>query len=159
MDRKVVDAFLRLPERHRYVRGLISWVGFRQVGVPYDRDVRRHGETHYPLTKMLKLAVDGIASFSFLPLRLATWLGFASAGLAMLGIAVTLYMRFFTNLTIQGWSSMLLVTLFLGSIQLLSLGIIGEYLGRMFDEVRQRPLYLVSRVQGLEEPRPFKRAA
>ncbi len=156
MDRKVVDAFLRIGERHRYVRGLISWLGYKQIGVSYRREVRVHGETHYPLNKMIKLAFDGIASFSFLPLRMATWLGFASAGLALVGILITLYLRFFTALTVQGWSSILIVTLFIGGVQLISLGIIGGYLGRMFDEVRGRPLYLVSRKTGFGLDTPLR---
>lgn len=152
VDRKVADALISLRERHRYVRGLVSWVGFRQTGVQYDRARREHGETHYPFTKMLKLAFDGIASFSFLPLRISTWLGFTSSAVAFLGVIWALYLRFFTNQTIHGWTSMILVVLFFGGVQLLSLGVIGEYLGRMFDEVRQRPLYLVSRKLGFREP-------
>lgn len=149
MDRKVVDSFLELPERHRYIRGLVSWVGFRQIGVPYDRAMREFGMTHYPFHKMLKLAIDGIASFSFFPLRMATGLGFIVSAGAFLGLLFSLYLRFFTDRTIHGWTSLMVVVLFLGGVQLLSLGVIGEYLGRMFDEVRQRPLYFVSRRAGL----------
>ena len=150
IDRKVADAFISLPERHRYVRGLMSWIGFKQIGVPYNRQPRTFGETHYPFHKMLKLAFDGISSFSFLPLRMATWAGFATGFAAFVGIAYTLYLKFFTNRTITGWTSILLATLLIGGVQLMSLGIIGEYLGRMFDEVRRRPLYLVTRTSGFE---------
>jgi polyisoprenyl-phosphate glycosyltransferase len=153
IDRKVVRAFLSLPERHRYVRGLVSWVGFKQCGVQYDRAVRFAGETHYPFHKMLKLAFDGVSSFSILPLRLATWLGFF-AGVTAFGVAVwALYLRLMTTQAIPGWTSMMLVILFLGGAQLVALGILGEYLGRMFDEVRQRPIYLVARVTGIVSAR------
>jgi len=149
MDRKVVNAFLSLPERHRYVRGLISWVGFRQVGVFYDRDERLTGQTNYTLKKMIKLAFDGIASFSIFPLRLATGVGFFTSAVAFLGVIYTLFLSA-THQTIQGWTSTILVVLFIGGVQLLALGVIGEYLGRMFDEVRQRPLYFVGKAMGFE---------
>lgn len=148
LDRVAVDALLRLPERHRFVRGMVSWVGFRQIGVPYDRAPRLVGETHYPLRKMLKLAFDGITSFSSAPLQIATSLGMFAALLAM-GLALwALYLKLFTHATIQGWTSTLLVILFLGSGQLLGLGIIGQYLGRIYDEVKARPLYFVARTSG-----------
>jgi polyisoprenyl-phosphate glycosyltransferase len=149
IDRKVVRAFLSLPERNRYVRGLVSWIGFKQAGIEYDRAQRFSGETHYPFKKMLKLAFDGISSFSFLPLRIATWMGFLSS-LAAVGVgAWAIYLHFMTIQTIPGWTSLILVMLFLGGAQLVALGILGEYIGRMFDEVRQRPIYLVSRVTGV----------
>jgi dolichol-phosphate mannosyltransferase len=150
MDRKAVDAFLRIPERHRFVRGLVSWVGYRQTGVPYKRASRVHGETHYPFKKMLKFALDGITSFSIFPLQIATYVGFVSAVVAFFGILYTLYLRLLTDKTIQGWTSLMIVVLFLGGVQLLALGIIGEYLGRTYDETRRRPLYFVGRVTGFE---------
>ena len=153
LDRVAVDALLRLPERHRFVRGMVSWVGFRQIGVPYDRAPRLVGETHYPLRKMLKLAFDGITSFSSAPLQIATSLGMFAALLAM-GLALwALYLKLFTHATIQGWTSTLLVILFLGSGQLLGLGIIGQYLGRIYDEVKARPLYFVARTSGFADRR------
>jgi dolichol-phosphate mannosyltransferase len=150
MDRKAVDALLRIPERHRFVRGLVSWVGYRQTGVPYHRASRAQGETHYPFKKMLKFALDGITSFSIFPLQLATYVGFVSAVVAFCGILYTLYLRLLTDKTIQGWTSLMIVVLFLGGVQLLALGIIGEYLGRTYDETRRRPLYFVGRVTGFE---------
>ncbi len=151
MDRKVVNAFVSLPERHRYVRGLISWVGFRQTGVLYNRAPREHGQTNYTLAKMVKLAFDGISSFSIVPLRIATSMGFFTAGLAFLGLLYALYLRLFTEETITGWTSLIIVILFIGGVQLMALGMIGEYLGRTYDEVRARPLYLVDRALGFEK--------
>lgn len=150
MDRKAVDAFLRMPERHRFVRGMVSWLGFRQVGVSYDRKSRRHGETHYPFKKMFKLALDAITSFSMIPLQIATYVGVLSAVVALLGIFWALYLKCFTTRTIQGWTSLMIVVLFLGGTQLLALGIIGEYLGRTYDETRRRPLYFIGRAVGFE---------
>ncbi len=151
MDRKVVDAFNSLSERHRFVRGLVSWLGFRQTGILYDRASREHGETHYPFRKMYKFAIDGVTSFSMLPLQVATYVGTGSALVAFLGIVWSVYLKLFTDKTVQGWSSLMVVVLFLGGIQLLALGLIGEYLGRMFDEIKQRPLYLVSETVGFEK--------
>lgn len=151
MDRKAVEALKKLPERNRFIRGLVSWVGFRQTGVVYDRASREHGETHYPFKKMLKFAFDGVTSFSSFPLQLATYTGIFTSIAAFIGILWTLYSRFITHNTIQGWSSIMIVVLFLGGIQLLALGMIGEYLGRVFDEVRGRPLYLISEARGFEK--------
>lgn len=148
MDRKAVDALLRLTERHRFVRGMVSWVGFRQAGVLYDRASRGHGETHYPLKKMLKLALDGVTSFSMFPLQIATYVGLISASIAFVAILWIIYLHLFTDLTIQGWSSIMVVVLFLGGTQLMALGMIGEYLGRTYDEARGRPLYFVGRSKG-----------
>lgn len=150
LDRRVVNAFNGMPERHRYIRGMVSWLGFNQVGVLYDRASRVYGETHYPLKKMIRFAVDGVTSFSTFPLQIATYVGFLSAFFSFIGILTTLYIRFFTDRTIQGWSSLMVVVLFLGGIQLLSMGMIGEYLGRTFDEVRRRPLYLLGKMTGFE---------
>lgn len=150
MDRKAVDAFLKMPERHRFVRGMVSWVGFRQVGVPYDRASRKHGETHYPFKKMLKFALDGVTAFSMIPLQLATYIGVFSAAFSFLGILYILYLRFLTDRTIQGWTSLMVVVLFIGGAQLLALGVIGEYLGRTYDETRRRPLYIIGRSKGFE---------
>lgn len=143
MSRPAVDALGRIREKHRYVRGLVSWVGFRQTGVPFIRDERFAGETKYPLKKMLKFALDGITGFSFLPLQLASYLGFATSLVAFSGIALVVGLRLFTSVTIPGWASLMVCTLLLGGIQLITLGIIGEYLGRIYDEVKQRPLYIV----------------
>ncbi|MEW6058422.1 MAG: glycosyltransferase family 2 protein [Bdellovibrionota bacterium] len=152
MDRRAVNALLQLHERHRFIRGMVTWVGFKQVGVPYDRAKRLHGETHYPFHKMFKFALDGVTSFSIFPLQIATYFGVLSAVLAFLGILYSLYLKF-TDQTIHGWTSLMIVVLFLGGAQLLALGILGEYLGRTYDESRRRPLYFVGRAIGFEEQR------
>jgi glycosyltransferase involved in cell wall biosynthesis len=151
MDRKVVDSLNQLPEHHRFIRGLVSWVGFRQIGIPYDRAERFAGESKYPLKKMIKFAIDGITSFSFKPLQMATKLGMYSALVGFIGILLILFLRLFTNQTIQGWASIMVVILFMGGVQLLMLGIIGEYLGRIYDEVRGRPLYLLRSKTNFDE--------
>ena len=145
MDRKVVDALLRMPERDRFLRGMVSWVGFRQIAVPYRREARFAGETKYPLVKMLRFAADAIVSFSFAPLRLAVWTGFFVLGLALLGIFYAIALRVFFDPShwVRGWASLFIATLFMGGVQLISLGIIGEYVGRIYGEVKQRPLYFV----------------
>lgn len=143
MDRAAVDALLSMPERDRFVRGMVSWLGFSQVAVPYVRAARYAGATKYPLFKMLRLATDGILSFSITPLRLATWVGFAASGLAILGIFYALYARFFATHLVRGWTSSLIAVLFIGGVQLICLGIIGEYVGRIYGESKRRPLYFV----------------
>ncbi|MBU6335636.1 MAG: glycosyltransferase family 2 protein [Chloroflexi bacterium] len=153
MDRKVVDVLVTLREHHRFMRGLSVWVGFRQLGLPYRRDARMAGETKYPLRKMLKFAVDGITAFSYLPLQLATYLGFAIAGVAALAIIVAVLLRLATGVSaLEGQATTLVAVLFLGSIQLIVFGIFGEYLGRIYDEVKRRPLYIVGEALGLEHP-------
>ncbi len=143
MDRKVVDAFLTMPERDRFVRGMVAWTGFRQEPVPYRQAARAAGETKWPLRKMVRFAIDGILSFSLVPLRLATWCGFLASGLALSGIVYALVVRVFTDVWVSGWTSLLIALLFLGGVQLVVLGIFGEYLGRIYGEVKRRPLYLV----------------
>ena len=150
LDRKVVDAIVAMPERDRFVRGMVSWTGFRQIGVPYRRAARFAGETKYPLTKMVRFAVDGILSFSIKPLRLSTLMGFVSAGLALLVILYALTMRLFTQRWVAGWTALIIAILFLGGAQLISLGIIGEYIGRLYGEAKRRPLYLVRETLGGE---------
>jgi len=151
MDRKVVDSFLKLRERHRFVRGMVAWLGFRQTGILYDRAEREFCETHYPFKKMLKFAFDGITSFSTVPLRLATYLGLTSASVAVIIGIWTLYTKFYSGEAIQGWTSVMLVILFLGGMQLLTLGIFGEYLGRVYDEGKARPLFLIARTVGFHD--------
>ena len=145
LDRAVVDALLRMPERDRFLRGMVSWVGFRQVAVPYKRDARYAGESKYPVLKMLRFASDAVFSFSFTPLRLAVWLGFFAIFVALLGIGYAVILRFFFDPSywVRGWSSLFVAILFMGGVQLISLGIIGEYVGRIYGEVKQRPLYFV----------------
>ena len=143
MDRTVVNAFLAMPERDRFVRGMVAWLGFRQEPVPYRRAARVAGETGWPLRNMLRFATDGLVSFSLLPLRLATWLGLLAAGLALSGIVYALVLRLCTAVWVSGWTSLLIAVLFLGGVQLLMLGLLGEYVGRIYGEVKHRPLYLV----------------
>ncbi len=149
MDRRVVDILGRMPERNRFVRGLRTWVGLRQTGFEYAREARYAGESKYSFTKLMRLAFDGLISYSFVPLRMVSNLGL------LVSIGTIVYMgylmvgRFFGDQTLQGWLSTVVIVLFLGGIQLLSLGIIGEYIGRIFDEVKQRPQYVVGEVLGL----------
>lgn len=161
MDRQVVDVVNAMRERHRFVRGMVAWAGFRQTGIEYQRQERFAGETKYTLGKMVRLAWDAITGFSYFPLQLATYLGFAIAGLSALGIVVVVYLRAFTDAQpLEGQATTLIMVLFLGGVQLISLGIIGEYLGRIYNEVKERPLYLVRMTRGVEEaPEPGSRAA
>ncbi len=145
LDRRVVNALVRMREQHRFMRGLSAWVGFRQEAVPYERHSRYAGTTKYPFSKMLRFSMDAITSFSHVPLQLATSFGFMLAGISLLGILVAAILRIFTG-AIVGQASTLILVLFLGGIQLIFLGIIGEYLGRIYDEVRARPLYVVREV-------------
>jgi dolichol-phosphate mannosyltransferase len=155
MDRKVVDALGSIREHHRFMRGLSVWVGFNSVGVPYRRLARKAGSTKYPLRKMLKFALDGITSFSYLPLQLATYMGFVVAALSLLFILVVIVMRLIAPTAeaaaFYGQASTLAATLFIGAVQLISLGIIGEYVGRIYDEVKGRPLYIVADALGFEQ--------
>jgi glycosyltransferase involved in cell wall biosynthesis len=151
LDREVVTALRAMPERARFLRGLVGWVGYRQVAVPYRRAPRFAGETKYPFFKMVRLAVDGLTSFSLVPLRLASWAGFAASAVALLGIVYALIVRLLTDRWVPGWAALFVAVLFLGGIQLLALGIIGEYVGRMYAEVKGRPLYLLSERFGFGE--------
>jgi dolichol-phosphate mannosyltransferase len=137
MDRKVVDALLEMPERDRFVRGMVAWLGFRQEPVTYRRAARFAGTTKYPLAKMIRFAADGILSFSLVPLRLAIWMGFTAAGLALLGIVYALVLRLWTSIWVPGWSLLFIGFSFIGGVQLVFLGIIGEYVGRLY-VVRER---------------------
>jgi polyisoprenyl-phosphate glycosyltransferase len=142
IDRIVVNVFLQMPERHRLLRGMWSWIGFSQVGLPYQRAPRFAGETKYPLRKMLGLALDGIVSFSVVPLRLVTALGFLSAGGAFIGIVYTLWVRLLTHSWVRGWAISFVGMLFMAGVQMLCLGIVGEYIGRIYTESKQRPLFI-----------------
>lgn len=149
MDRKVVNVMKRMRERDRFLRGMSAWVGFKQVGVPYKRAARFAGSTKYPFKKMFRLAMNAITGFSYFPLQLATYIGFIAAGLSILLIPVVILIRLLTRIELTGQATTLVAVLFLGGVQLISLGILGEYLGRVYDEVRGRPLYVVS--QGPED--------
>jgi dolichol-phosphate mannosyltransferase len=161
MDRKVVDAMAAMPERDRFVRGLVSWTGFRQIGVSYRRAPRFAGSSKYPLRKMLRFAMDGIASFSVKPLTLATWAGFAVSALALSGISYVLAKRLFTDDFVPGWTALMIAVLFIGGVQLIALGIMGEYVGRIYGEAKRRPLYLLRERLGFDRevqqgsPRPM----
>ena len=150
MDRRAVNAMTSLREHHRFMRGLSAWVGFRQVGVQYVRQERHSGSTKYPFRKMLNLAIDATTSFSYLPLQLATTIGFIIAGISLIGILVTIALRI-SNQVVLGQATTLVSVLFLGGIQLIFLGVIGEYLGRIYDEAKARPLYLIGRSFGFDE--------
>ena len=152
MDRRVVEALLSMPERDRFVRGMVSWLGFSQVALPYHRAARAAGTTKFSLFKMLRFATDGIVSFSISPLRLATWMGFAASGLAILVMLYTLYERVFGTGVVRGWTSTMMAILFIGGVQLICLGIIGEYVGRIYGEAKRRPLYVVREKVGFEQP-------
>jgi len=151
MDRKVVEALKTMREKHRFMRGMSVWVGFRQTGVEYVRAERYAGETKYPLKKMLKFALDGITSFSYFPLQLATYIGFIVAAISVAGIVVTIVLRLTGSHAFYGQATTLVSVLFLGGVQLISLGIIGEYLGRIYDEAKGRPLYIVHDALGFDE--------
>jgi len=143
MDRKVVEVLKTMRERHRFPRGMSAWVGFRQIGVPYKRAARHAGVTKYPFNKMLKLALNAITGFSYFPLQLATYFGFAAAGVAIIAIPVVIIMRLVGHGAFLGQATTLIAVLFLGGVQLIFLGVLGEYLGRIYDEVKGRPLYIV----------------
>lgn len=150
MSRRVVDALRRSPERNRFLRGMVSWVGFNQTAIEYDRDVRHAGATKYPLTKMLRFAMDGITSFSDIPLRFASYFGFAVSAIAFIYAVYVIVSKVFNVRPLAytpGWASTIVAVLFLGGVQLMSLGILGEYLGRVYDEVKGRPLYLISEIE------------
>lgn len=151
MSRPVVDTLKAMPERHRFVRGMVAWVGFRQIALPYERAERFAGTSKYPLRKMLRFATDGILSFSSRPLQVATGLGIVAAALSLLGILYALAMRIFTSTWVEGWTALMIAVLFMGGIQLLSLGIIGEYIARIYDESKGRPLYIVRERLGFSD--------
>ena len=143
VDRRVADALLAMPERDRYLRGMTAWTGFRQEAVPYARSRRAAGRTKYPFGRMLRYAMDSIVSFSSAPLRAATWLGFFAAGLALAGIVYALAVRLLTDAWVSGWAAAFIAVVFLGGVQLVVVGVLGEYLGRIYAEVKRRPLYFV----------------
>lgn len=153
MDRKVVDALLLMPERARYLRGMVSWVGFKQIAVLYTRAPRHAGKSKYPLLKMLNFATDGVISFSILPLRLATWIGFVIMGLVLVSILFVLIARLYTHDWVRGWASLFIAVLFMSGVQLVFLGIIGEYVGRIYGEAKRRPLYFVQERRGFDARR------
>jgi polyisoprenyl-phosphate glycosyltransferase len=146
MDRQVVDLLNQMPERNRYLRGLRAWVGFDRIALEYERDSRFAGEVKYTFAKSLGLAINGLVSFSSVPLRLSTYLGLFSAFLAIVMAILVLYWRVFTNSTLTGFATIAIAIFFLGAVQLISIGILGEYIGRIYEEVKHRPLYTLSEV-------------
>ena len=144
ISRKVVEALKQMPEQNKFLRGQISWIGFRQTYVEYDRAQRAAGETGYTYSKMIRLALDGITAFSDFPLKIASLSGFLVSGVAFLIMLYTLYSRFISHEYQPGWASLMISILFLGGVQLIAIGIIGEYIGRLSTNVRQRPLYLIA---------------
>lgn len=151
MSRLVVDTLKAMPEQDRFVRGMVSWVGFKQVALPYKRAERFAGKSKYPLTKMLRFAVDGILSFSTKPLQMSVALGMLAASIALAGILYALALRIFTSIWVQGWTALMIAVLFLGGVQLICVGILGEYVGRIYNEVKNRPLYVVQEYIGFNE--------
>ncbi|WP_031408949.1 glycosyltransferase family 2 protein [Geobacillus vulcani] len=149
IDRKVCNQLRYMRERNRFVRGLVSWVGFRHIAVEYEREPRLAGETKYPLKKMIRFSLDGITSFSHKPLKLASWLGFALSAASVVGMMAVLYLKWFTHSTVAGWASLLMVMLFCNGVTMTMLGITGEYIGRIYDEVKERPLYIVNETWGV----------
>ncbi|KRF55609.1 glycosyltransferase family 2 protein [Priestia megaterium] len=150
LDRKVCNQMNSIQEKNRFVRGLVSWVGFKQIAVEYERDERLAGESKYPLKKMLKLSMDGITSFSYKPLKLASYAGVTLSGIGFIYLLVVMYLKLFTDSTITGWSSLIVIQLFFSGIILIILGMIGEYIGRIYDETKNRPLYIVREKYQLE---------
>lgn len=145
IDRKIVDNLKQMPERNKFLRGQIAWLGYRQTSVLFDRDKRLHGKSGYPLSKMLKFAMDGITGFSAKPLAFVTRVGFVMSILSFVIILYAIYSHFILHRTITGWTSLIISTMFIGGVQLLSIGIIGEYISRINNNVLQRPLYIVER--------------
>ena len=153
MDRQVIETLNAMPERNRYVRGLRAWTGFRQTAIAYERDGRFAGESKYPFTKLVSLAIDGIVSFSRVPLRLATYLGLITAIFAIVMICLVIYWRL-TDPYSQfiGFAMITVAVFFLGAVQLISIGILGEYIGRIYEEVKRRPIYTLKEVGGFNHP-------
>lgn len=151
LDRCVVDILKRMRERHRFLRGMSVWVGFKQTGVTYRRASRYSGSTKYPFRKMLKFASDAITSFSYFPLQVATYLGFLCAGLSIVAIPIVIATRMTGSQAFFGQATTLIAVLFLGGVQLISLGILGEYIGRLYDEAKGRPLYIVKEAPELDK--------
>ncbi len=156
MDRKVVDVIKAMPEKARFIRGMVSWAGFKQIALPYKRAERFAGVSKYPLRKMLRFATDGILSFSTRPLQFAMGLGILSSGASFIGILYVLCIRLFTNSWVAGWTALMIAILFLGGVQLICVGILGEYIGRIYTETQSRPLYIIETKFGFNHETPSK---
>jgi dolichol-phosphate mannosyltransferase len=155
MSRRALDALLALPEQARFIRGMVAWIGFRQVPLAYDRDERFAGETKYPLKKMLRFALDALTGFSSAPLKLASHVGLA---LSIGSVILILYIAYawLAGRSIQGWTSLMLVVVIIGAVQMFVLALMGEYIGRLYNEAKRRPLYIVQEIAGRAEPRPVR---
>ena len=151
MDRRVVEVLRAMPEQDRFIRGMVSWIGFRQVAVEYRRHARVAGTTKYPLRKMIRFAVTGILSFSSAPLRIATWAGFAAACVAVGGIAYAVASKLIFRATVPGWAATFTAVMFVSGVQLICTGIIGEYIARVYIQIKGRPLYIVSTAEGFAD--------
>lgn len=145
MSRKVVNVIKDMPESDRFIRGMVSWAGFRQTALPYERAERFAGETKYPLRKMLRFATDGLLSFSTTPLQIAMGFGLICSALSLAGILLVVILRLFTDIWVEGWTAIMVAVLFLGGVQLISIGILGEYVGRIYVQTKKRPNYVVDR--------------
>ena len=151
MDKKVFETLKTMKEKNRYIPGMRAWIGFKQIGIEFAREDRFAGKPQMTFSRLIKLAFDGIFSFSNIPLRFATYLGFVSAVISFLGIVYVLYSKVFTDKAISGWASTIVAILFIGGMILLTLGIIGEYIGRIYDEIKNRPMYLIKEKIGFEK--------
>ncbi|EAC2371325.1 glycosyltransferase, partial [Listeria monocytogenes] len=150
-DAQVCRELAGLHEKNPFVRGQVSWLGFKQTALHYERDERAAGETKYPLKKMIKLSIDGITSFSYRPLKLASYLGVLTAFIGFIYLIIVLFQRFFTDTTLTGWTSIIILQLVFGGTILFILGLIGEYIGRIYDEVKDRPLYIIEEENGFSD--------
>ncbi len=153
LSRRAADQLRQLREKDRFVRGLVSWMGFNQIGIEYEREERYAGETKYPLGKMLKFAADGITSFSSVPLQLASWMGYLASALAFIYM-LSVFVQKWMGYTVEGWATMMVAMLFVGGVQLICLGIMGEYIGRIFNEIKPRPIYVLQEVRTGGSPTP-----
>ena len=146
LSRRAADQLRELKEKDRFVRGLVSWMGFNQIGVEYEREERHAGETKYPLGKMLKFAVDGITSFSSVPLKLASWMGYLASAFAFIYM-LSVFVQKWLGYTVEGWATIMVAMMFVSGVQLICLGIMGEYIGRIFNEIKPRPIYVLQEVR------------
>ncbi len=152
MSRRTVEVLKNMPERHRFLRGMVSWIGYKQTGIRYQRHERYAGSTKYPFFKMVHFAIDAITSFSVAPLRLVVWLGFLTAATGVVYSVYVLYIKIFTLKTVAGWSSLMIAILVMSGIHMITLGVLGEYVGRMSEELKRRPLYIINKIYELKNP-------
>lgn len=151
IDRVVVEKLLQMPERNKFLRGQVAWLGFKSAAIEFDRDKRRSGKTGYTYRKMLRFAMDGITAFSNFPLKIATFFGVVFSGVAFLTIGYALYSKFFLHSAIRGWASLIISSMLIGGVQLICIGIIGEYISRIYIDVRRRPLYVVEKTENFNQ--------